>query len=76
MKCCPHCTPEEALCDFCVWFDFNGDADGAYTGDGFCRRHSRPADPCDACEDYECFLAPEADPEALKLHLLNKFKPS
>lgn len=47
------------LCDFCEWFDFNADEDGAYTGDGWCRLHKRPMDPFDACADFECRLCDE-----------------
>jgi hypothetical protein len=45
------CDP---ACDFCEHYDFNGDEDGVYTGDGWCRLHKRPEDPDSYCEDYLC----------------------
>ncbi|MGB8717594.1 MAG: hypothetical protein WCD66_14745 [Rhodanobacteraceae bacterium] len=43
-----------AICDFCRWYDFNGDTEGCYTGDGFCRLHRGQRDPGDACEHFHC----------------------
>lgn len=43
------------ICDHCSHFDFNGDKSGCYTGEGYCRFHKRPADPCEGCNDYLCF---------------------
>jgi hypothetical protein len=47
------CTP---ACDFCVHYAFNGDAQGAYTGEGRCEHpsHPRPMDPGDYCDDFVC----------------------
>lgn len=53
--CCPNCIG--ALCDFCIWYDFNADTEGCYTGDGYCRLHNRPSDPDDACPDFYCVRA-------------------
>lgn len=41
-------------CDFCMHYNFNGDEDGAYTGDGECNLHKEQADPGDTCEDFHC----------------------
>jgi hypothetical protein len=49
---CPTCIG--ALCDFCRWYDFNGDEDACYTGDGWCRLHGRSSDPTDECGDFHC----------------------
>ena len=49
---CP-CGP---ICDFCRFYNFNGDGNGVYTGEGRCEHpdHPRPEEPFSACEDYEC----------------------
>ena len=38
-----------------------GDAEGRYTGDGWCRLHKEKRDPGSDCEEYVCFqlLNPE-----------------
>lgn len=46
-------------CDFCIHYDFNGNEQGAYTGEGFCRLHKTQADPHDTCEDFHCFKCDE-----------------
>lgn len=62
MKLCPKCEPEVGpVCDFCKHFDFNGDATGAYTGDGWCRLHKEPRDPASGCDDFHCRDADAAD---------------
>lgn len=42
------------VCDYCRWYDFNGDEDGCYTGDGWCRLHGRHSDPEDGCSEFHC----------------------
>lgn len=49
--CNAECYP---ICDFCTFYDFNGDEEGAYKGDGYCRRHGRAQDPNGACDDFHC----------------------
>jgi hypothetical protein len=47
------CAP---VCDTCIHYAFNGDATGAYTGDGRCEHpeHPRQSDPENACADFSC----------------------
>jgi len=55
MKLCPDCDPRAICCDHCAYFEFNGDSEGRYTGNGYCRLHKRAEDPGSECEDYHCF---------------------
>lgn len=59
-KYCANCLG--AACDFCKWYDFNGDEDGCYTGDGLCRRWQIAADPMDNCDEFVCHCLKEGDP--------------
>lgn len=52
-RCGDDCYP---ICDFCTYYDFNGNRQGAYTGDGFCRFHDAPREPWDGCEEFVCFV--------------------
>ena len=58
---CGTCLGE--ICDFCKWYDFNGDEDGCYTGDGYCRLLKVQCDPDDGfgCPDFFCNCAKEGD---------------
>lgn len=49
------CDP---ICDFCTFYAFNANEDGAYTGDGECRHfdHPRPCEPWEGCKDFKCEL--------------------
>ena len=51
--CSTDCTP---ICDSCKYYNFNGDDEGRYTGDGRCILHNNASEPYDACEDFYCFL--------------------
>jgi len=55
MKLCPDCDARALCCDHCAYYQFNGDEQGRYTGNGWCRRHKRPEDPGRLCDDYFCF---------------------
>lgn len=55
MKLCPKCEPRALCCDFCAYYQFNGDEQGRYTGEGWCRLHKREEDPASLCDDYFCF---------------------
>lgn len=60
-KCTHDC---QAACDFCVFFDYNGedliDFDGQvwsgalYVGKGYCNFHKRDTDPGWECDDFCC----------------------
>lgn len=55
MKLCPQCDlryPD--VCDFCKHYEFNGDEEGKYTGNGYCKFHMKLMDPGDGCEDFYC----------------------
>lgn len=55
---CDTCLGE--ICDFCVWYDFNGE-EGGYSGDGYCRRWKAPRDPDDGCAEYHCHAATDGN---------------
>jgi hypothetical protein len=46
------------ICDFCVFYAFNGDERGAYVDKGECLHPAHPGrrEPFDACDDFECGL--------------------
>ena len=54
MKFCPECDPDYSCCDFCKYYKFNPDRNGAYTGDGWCKLHLEQMDPCDICDEFHC----------------------
>ena len=55
MKLCPECDSRAICCDHCSYFEFNGDAEGCYTDNGWCRFHKRKEWPGGGCEEYVCF---------------------
>ena len=61
--CSEHCEETGAICDFCKFYDFNGDEEGAYTGDGHCNKFDVQKDPEDGlgCEEFICFKAEGED---------------
>ena len=58
-----HCTDDTSgcpiVCDFCAFFDFNGNEHGWYMGNGWCRLHQKKKDPISGCNDFECFTIKE-----------------
>ena len=46
-----------SICDFCVHFNFNGNKDDVYVGNGYCRHKKLPMDPSSGskCTDFKCF---------------------
>jgi hypothetical protein len=61
---CNECV-DYPVCDFCQWYRFNGNADGAYIDQGECAHpaHPHPEDPSGGCDDFHCVMAADADPE-------------
>jgi hypothetical protein len=57
---CDKCVDDPVCCDFCVFFDFNEDNQGAYTGNGWCWKHKTHEDPENLCDDFYCFEAPRS----------------
>ncbi len=55
MKTCGEGCVE--LCDSCIYYDFNANALGAYTGDGWCKFHKESMEPYDGCNDFYCKIA-------------------
>jgi hypothetical protein len=53
--CNDECEHLGAICDFCVHYDFNGDEDGTYTGDGWCRKLQKSSEPHYGCDEFVCF---------------------
>jgi hypothetical protein len=60
---CPTCDPGYMCCDFCKHYSFNGNEQGAYTGNGHCDLHKRPEDPGSFCDDYYCSFMESEDGE-------------
>ena len=54
MVLCENCS---IACDFCIDYEFNGDEDGAYMGEGYCNLHKRQRDPGEYCNDFYCMNA-------------------
>jgi hypothetical protein len=54
--CSESCEEAGSICDFCKWYDFNGNERGAYTGDGWCNKFNEPSDPhCGSnCDEFIC----------------------
>lgn len=63
MKLCPDCDPRGLCCDHCAYYMFNGDEEGRYTGDGFCRFHKENREPWQCCDEYFCFQILRKDDE-------------
>lgn len=59
-KYCKTCVGN--ICDFCKWYDFNGDEEGCYTGDGYCRHWHQLSDPADGCGQFVCKSLKEGEP--------------
>ena len=53
LKCSEDCC---IVCDFCIFYDFNGDKKGVYTGHGVCWNPNHPTRkmPHDGCSDFIC----------------------
>ena len=47
---------EYNACDFCIYYDFNGDSDGCYTGNGYCRKLKKLSEPFDFCKYFICAI--------------------
>ncbi len=63
MTLCPDCDPRGICCDHCAYYNFNGNDQGQYTGNGYCRLHKRTEDPGSECEDYFCFKLSKKESE-------------
>jgi hypothetical protein len=63
--CSPGCERTGPVCDFCIFFRFNGDSEGYYIGKGMCTypTHQGPTDPSSECPDFHCANRADADPE-------------
>ena len=54
MKLCnKDCTP---VCDFCAFYNFNGDKDGIYTGRGWCKLLHKRKEPESFCKRFHCYM--------------------
>lgn len=51
---CQDSNSPTGICDFCHYYDFNGDEIGAYTGDGYCNFLKEPSEPYYGCEQFIC----------------------
>lgn len=51
---CNECVGEHgACCEFCKFYDFNGDGD-VYVGDGYCNLCQEHKDPENVCGSFHC----------------------
>jgi len=57
MEKCTDCG-DYPVCDFCCYYDFNANEEGAYTSDGKCEHpdHLGDREPWDICDDFKCFM--------------------
>lgn len=67
ITCDIDCYP---ICDFCIYFRFNGNEIGAYLNEGECAHpaHPHPEDPSGGCGDFHCTSAEGAPADQLALH--------
>jgi len=52
-----HCSEGcYTICDFCLFYDFNGDDNDVYIGKGVCwhPKHPERKSPSDGCNDFIC----------------------
>jgi len=69
ITCCDECLP---VCDFCIYYNFNGNEFGGYIEKGWCRKHKEERDPGSQCENFHCFRAADKKFEKeLELHKKN-----
>lgn len=61
MEFCEDCDKKHYVCDHCAHYNFNGNKDGAYTGDGWCTLHDTRSDPWDDCSHYTCYTLKDKD---------------
>ncbi len=57
--CSKECEQVGAVCDFCIYYDFNADEHGNYVENGYCNYHKEKRDPEQGCEDFVCYLVKE-----------------
>lgn len=53
--CSEECKKIGPMCDFCKFYDFNGDKYGFYIERGYCRFHKKAKEPFEGCKDFVCF---------------------
>jgi hypothetical protein len=56
MKLCKQCNEDIVCCDFCRMFNYNGDKEGIYLGNGYCVYHEKRTEPIDVCNDFICMF--------------------
>ena len=56
--CCDMCKYIGSICDFCKFYNFNGDKNGVYNGRGYCEKFKVYKEPEQGvgCEEYICKL--------------------
>jgi len=59
MKTCGKDCPE--VCDYCKFYNFNPDKNGAYIGLGYCKRWKVSKRPEDCCKSFHCELCEEEE---------------
>ena len=52
--CGKECKQLGGICDFCEYYDYNGDKDGCYIGKGYWGLHKKQIDPHYECNDFVC----------------------
>jgi hypothetical protein len=56
MKLCSQCREDIVCCDFCRMFNYNGNKEGTYLGNGYCVYHETSCEPLDVCNDFVCMF--------------------
>ena len=51
------CEQDGSICEFCKFYDFNGNEEGAYTGNGWCNKFNKQKEPYQGygCSEFVCF---------------------
>ena len=55
VKCGDKCPQ---VCDACLYYAYNGDQEGCYTGDGWCNKFNCPEEPWSDCPFFHCRTVP------------------
>ena len=52
--CNRECKDDGSVCDFCRFYNFNSNVDGAYIGKGYCTWWEHSREPEDGCNEFIC----------------------
>jgi len=52
--CSKECEEVGPVCDFCIYYNFNANKNGAYTGHGYCKKLKIHREPYEGCNEFVC----------------------